>query len=71
MFSEIRASQNITTCHKRQRGNSETPIGTEDAISIDSGFKRLENELDGLLSEDQVITPCRLRSKYPTSSLLL
>ena len=56
MFSNIRALQNITTRHKRQRGNFETPIGTEDAISINSGFKRLENKLDCFLSEDQVIT---------------
>ena len=47
-FSNIRASQNITTRRRRQRGN-----GREDAVSIDSGLKRLENELECLISEDE------------------
>ena len=40
----------LLTRHKQQWGNFKTPIGTKDTISIESGFKRLENELEGLLS---------------------
>ena len=66
----------ITTRYRQHRDSFEKSIGTADAISIEFGFKSLENKLEGLISEDQVNAlntgekginhACLLESKHPT-----